>query len=294
VNYENNGCWTRLRRVAGAGILILAASPGRADAPADKSGYHLFHPTPPDQMRELSTDRPDQTESAFTVDAGHFQVEMDMGSATFDHDRAGGGNAQTTAWGTLINLKAGLLNNADIQFVIEPYVQWRSEDLVGGVADESSGVGDFQTRLKVNLWGNDGGKTALAVMPYVKWPLPASSLRNGETEGGVIIPLAVELPLGWGMGLMTEFDFVADGSSGFDTEYFNTITLSHDLAGNLGGYIEFAALVTPEGGGEWQGQADLGFTYALNANTQFDLGCNFGVTSSAPDYAPFIGIALRF
>jgi hypothetical protein len=42
---------------------------------ADKSGYHLFRPTPRELMRELSTDRPDQTESAYTVDAGHVQLE---------------------------------------------------------------------------------------------------------------------------------------------------------------------------------------------------------------------------
>ena len=44
---------------------------------ADKSIYTLFHPTPREWMREMSTDRPDQTESPNTVDAGHFQVELD-------------------------------------------------------------------------------------------------------------------------------------------------------------------------------------------------------------------------
>ena len=42
----------------------------------DKSSYNLFHPTPDNVMRELTPDRPDKTESPYTVDAGHFQVEM--------------------------------------------------------------------------------------------------------------------------------------------------------------------------------------------------------------------------
>jgi len=42
----------------------------------DKSGYNLFNPTPGNMMRELTPDRPDKTESPFTVDAGHFQPEM--------------------------------------------------------------------------------------------------------------------------------------------------------------------------------------------------------------------------
>ena len=246
-------------------------------------------------MRELSTDRPDQTESPYTVDAGHFQVEMDFVNATFDRDQSGGGDVRTEIWEIApLNLKVGLLNNVDLQFVLESHVRSRVEDRVANTVDEASGFGDVQTRLKINLWGNDGGKTAFAVMPFVKWPLPQSSLRNGQTEGGVILPLAVELPHGWGLGVMTEFDFVRDDGGGVDTEYFNTLTFGHDIAGNLGGYVEFAALVTPESHSGWQGQVALGFTYGFDENTQLDFGCNFGVTRAAPDFNPFIGLSRRF
>ena len=158
------------------------------EAPPDKSIYDLLHPTPRELMREMSTDRPDQTESPYTVDAGHFQVEIDLVSAVFDRDRSGGGDRRTRGWGTAVNLKAGLWNNVDIQFVFDPFVHAQFDDLVAETKETASGFADFQTRLKVNLWGNDGGNTALAIMPFVKWPLPASDLRNGQTEGGVIRP----------------------------------------------------------------------------------------------------------
>jgi hypothetical protein len=263
--------------------------------PVDKSGYHLFHPTPSESMRELSTDRPDQTESAYSVDAGHFQVEMDVVSATFDHDTSGGGSLRTQTWTAGgINLKAGLLNNVDIQFVFEAWTKARVEDEVANTVTESEGTGDLQTRLKINLWGNDGGRTALAIMPFVKWPLSESDVRNGKTEGGLIIPFAADLGGGWGLGAMTEFDFISDGNGGRDTEYFNTITAGRDLCGNLGGYVEFAALVAPESGTDWQGQLGLGFTYGLCEDARLDFGCNFGVTESAPDYNPFLGLSFRF
>ena len=102
------------------------------------------------------------------------------------------------------------------------------------------------------------------------------------------------MPGEWGLGGIVEFDFVSDGNDGRDIEYFNTMALSHDIVGNLGGYVEFAALLTPENGEDWQGQVDLGFTYGLNENTQFDFGCNFGVTESAPDFNPFVGMSVRF
>ena len=119
-------------------------------------------------------------------------------------------------------------------------------------------------------------------------------MRNGKTEGGVIVPLAVELPRGWSMGLMTEFDFVRNDEAGYDTDFVNSITFSHDIVGDLGGYVEFFSVVGTEADSEWQGQADVGFTYALNDNTQLDFGCNFGVTKSAPDFNPFVGLSLRF
>ena len=281
--------------VAGAAVLGQPCTlTGAESENIDKWRYNLFHPTPTDQMRDMSTDRPDQTESAHTVDAGRFQVEMDLVSAVFDRDRSGGGDVQTRGWGTSLNLKAGLLNNVDIQFVLDPYVTVRQKDLQTDATDTTSGFGEFQTRVKINFWGNDGGKTAMAIMPFIKWPLPESDLRNGKTEGGIILPWAVELPAGWGLGGIVEFDFVSDGTDGRDTEYFNTIALSHDIVGDLAGYVEFAVLLTPENGESWLGQVDLGFTYALNKNTQFDFGCNFGVTDSAPDFNPFLGMSVRF
>src|SRR4030095_10847625 len=195
-------------------------------------------------MRGRSTDRPDQTESPYTVDAGHFQVEIDLFSAVFDRDRSGGGNRRTRGWGTSVNLKAGLWNNVDIQFVFDPYVHTQVDDLVAKTKETASGFADFQTRLKVNLWGNDGGKTALAILPFVKWPLPASGLRNGQTEGGVILPLAIELPAGWSTTLMTEYDFVSTRVGGYSTDFVNSITFSHEIVGELDGYTEFFSVVS--------------------------------------------------
>lgn len=265
------------------------------DAAPDKNQFHLFNPTPKALMRELSTDRPDQTESPHTVDAGHVQLEWDLANATFDRDRSGGGDVSTRAYGLAgVNAKIGLLNNVDMQLVLDGHVSSRMTDHVAGTVARDSGFGEMQTRLKINLWGNDGGRTALGLMPFAKWPLPKSGVRNGEIEGGVILPFGMDLGAGWGLGAQTEVDIVSDGLSGHDFEYFNTLTVGRDLIGSLAFYLEFAALVTPESGGEWQGQVDLGFTYGIGDNTQLDLGCNFGVTEAAPDFNPFLGLTVRF
>jgi len=274
--------------------LLVSAAVG-AETAIDKRGYTLTNPTPAAQMRELSTDRPDQTESAYTVDAGHFQFELDFLNYTQDRDESGGGDVRTRLLNIApVNLKLGLLNTVDVQLMIDPRVESRIEDRRAGTTMRASGFGEVATRLKINLWGNDGGSTALAIMPFVKWPLSASAVRNGETEGGVIVPFALELPAGWGLGAMTEVDFVSDGRSGYETEFVNSITFARDLTERLGGYVEFFTVTSRASGFKWQGQFDVGVTYALGKDTQLDFGCNFGVTKSAPDFQPFVGISRRY
>ena len=242
-------------------------------------------------LRELSTDRPDQTESPYTVDAGRWQVELDVANLTLDRDA----HVRTRVWSFgALNLKTGLTPRMDLQMLFDTHLDLRVEDRRTGAVVRARGFGDITTRLKINVWGNDGGKTALAIMPFVKWPLSASDLRNGEIEGGLIIPFAMELPGGWGLGAMTEVDWVSDGSGGYDTEWLNTITFGRDFGPRWGGYIELAALTGDAGGFRWQGQLDLGFTYALGEHGQLDFGCNFGITDAAPDYQPFLGYSRKF
>lgn len=288
----------RLLTLAAAVALVPLAATAQAAAPAatDKRAYTLINPTPAALMRELSTDRPDQTESPHTVDAGHFQLEMDFLNFTHDRDTGGGADMRSRTWALApLNLKLGLLNGVDLQLMLDSYVRSRVEDRAARITEKASGFGDVTTRLKMNLWGNDGGKTAFALMPFVKWPLSASNLRNGKTEGGLIVPLGIELAEGWGMGLMTELDFVRNAANtGYDREWVNSVTVSHDLTEKLGGYVEFFTVTGSARGFKWQGQLDVGLTYALRSNVQLDAGCNFGVTKSAPDYQPFVGLSYRY
>lgn len=280
-----------------AGGPEAVAGPAAPAGSPDKSGYHLFHPVPREFLRDMSTDRPDKTESAYTVDAGHFQLEMDFFNYTHErYDADTGADTRTDTWNVApFNLKAGLLNNVDLQVIFDSYLQEQTEDRTAGTTERTSGIGDTTVRVKVNLWGNDGDRTALAVMPFVKAPTNSAGLGNNSVEGGLIVPLAVELGGGWNMGVMTEVDVVRDESgSGHRPEFINSITFSRNIAGKLGGYVEFFSSVNGERGFGWEGTADVGLTYALTADMQLDGGCNFGVTRAADDVNPFLGLSVRF
>ena len=179
-----------IKRVVIAATVCTAAFGADAQetngVPPDKSGYNLFNPVPENLMRDLSPDRPDQTESAYTVDAGHYQLEMDF--VNFTYDKTDGTTTKTWEVGDF-NFKAGLLNNVDVQLVYDNYLDVHTEDN-SGKSTTQSGFGDFTTRLKVNLWGDDGGKTAFALLPYVTFPTTQSAQRRVCGRRGTLFGLA--------------------------------------------------------------------------------------------------------
>ena len=121
-------------KLSAAASFALAASAfaGQKTArSADKRQYHLFNPTPANLMREMSTDRPDKTEGAYTVDAGHFQIESDLFAYSSDHDTADGADTRVDAFTVAaVNVKAGLLNWKDLQLVLDTYNHVTTEDRV--------------------------------------------------------------------------------------------------------------------------------------------------------------------
>lgn len=283
---------TSFASFSAAFLCLLSAT---AFAEGNKSAYHLFHPTPRDEMRELSTDRPDKTESPYTVDAGHFQIEADLATFTRDHNRIAGENTVTRAWNAgVVNLKAGLTSDIDVQLVLDGYVRERVTDRQAGSRETTDGFGDTTLRLKYNVWGNDSGADALAIMPFIKLPTNSNELGNDSVEGGIILPYARDLGNGYGLGLMTQMDRVRDQEDrGYSTSFINTATIGVDLTEKLGSYYEIATERNSDLG-RWIVTFDLGLTYAVTDDLQLDAGMNLGLTDAADDFNPFIGFSYRY
>ena len=278
-----------LTAAAGGALAAWLAMPsvtrGQDAGPAtDKSRYTLFDPTPRALMREMSTDRPDTTESPYTVDAGHVQVESSFVDYTRDDD------GDFEALSVLpTNLKIGLTNNMDLQLAFEPYVR---EEFEG---DHVDGFGATQLRLKINLWGNDGGDTAFAVMPFVQFPTEDDDFgATDHVQGGVILPLALTLPNDWSLGLMAEFDAVRDGADeDYELQFVHTATVGRTIVGDLGGYVEYIGVTDTEEGTGYVSLIGGGLTYGASDNVQLDCGVNFGLSEGADDFNVFAGVSIR-
>ncbi|MDB6070697.1 MAG: hypothetical protein JWL81_1868 [Verrucomicrobiales bacterium] len=238
-------------------------------------------PPAPPELREMSTDRPDTTESPFTVDAGHFQFELEIAA----WERSG---RHTTLNLGELNLKAGMTSSTDLQLVLPLYSRTQH-------SDGPEGFGDVTVRLKHNLWGNDGGPTAFGIMPFLKIPTARSGLGNGAVEGGLILPFSFSLPGNWDAAVMSEIDFAADDEGDHHHAVFVTsFTTSHAITENTAGFMELVSVLDTRSGSGAQAYFNTGLTWKPSARWQLDGGLRTGLTADSADFTPFLGCSAKF
>lgn len=278
---------------------VAAAFVSSAAMAQEKSRYSLFDPTPDRLLRDMTTDRPDATESPFTVDAGRVQVETGLIGFSRSHADPNGAVSESYEFATT-NVRVGLTDRVELNVVWQPYgiTRTRQRAPLGTLRD--SGIGGLDLRAKVNLWGNDTFDrqgSALALLPYVSLPTDRHNGISPEyVEGGLIVPLALKLSDKLGLGLNGGVSWVrSDAASDHRAEYLASASLAYEWTDKLGTYYEVAARFNVDD--PQSSEAVLlgtGVTYALADNLQLDAGVNIGVTSAADRINPFIGLSRRF
>ena len=256
-----------------AGAVVLLAAAGTAFA-QDRSRYTLFNPTPDRLLRDLTTDRPDITETPFTVDAGHIQFESTLFGYSRGRDDDG---ATVETWEVAVtNVRIGLTSNIEAGFVWQPYgvVRTQRPDPLGTL--RQSGIGGLELRGKINLWGNDTfgkpGSTALALLPFVTLP---TDRHNGVSpeflDGGLVVPFAVKLTDKFGLGLNAGVVRIrTDATASYHTEFTLSASLSYEWSETFGTYYEVATRLNTD---DERGDPVIlgtGFTYRLSKNIQFE------------------------
>lgn len=282
--------------VGGRTGLRWTSAPRVAD---DKSQFTLFNRTPDRLLRDLTTDRPDTTESPFTVDAGRVQIESNLIGYARSRPDGDGAFADIYELGTT-NIRIGVTTAAEVNVVWQPYgiVRTRTPDPVD--ATRSSGVGGLELRAKYNFWGNDAfeapGSTAFGILPFVSLPTDrGNGISPDHVTGGFILPFAVKLTDKFGLGLNAGVDLVRnEDTDGYHPEYLASASLSYGWTEQLSTYYEIAGRFgTRDPRGDTVVLA-TGFTYQFTKNLQIDAGINVGVTDAADRINPFAGITTRF
>ncbi len=276
--------------------VALAAVASRAEEPQpDKSGYSLFNPTPTDHMRSFNTDRPTKANVPWTVDAGHYQVESDTVFFTHDHDNAA--RITQRSWNTPDPIvKVGLTDRVQLDLLFSGlYNRTELTDRRTGTRRRLEGFGDVSLRTKVNLWGNEGGTTAFAVMPYVKLPTNTGHIGNNQVEEGVTAPFAISAPLDLTVIVMPSFDDLKNANDhGRHAHFSQLINVNRTIIENVTGFVEFYADESGSRGPANFYTLDFGLAWQFAPNWQIDAGTYVGLNRAAPDLQAYVGVAHRF
>jgi hypothetical protein len=283
-----------LSRLARADDATAPNAPVPNASVPDKSGYNLFDPTPDDDMRKFTPDRPTKGYSVRTVDAGHIEIETDFVSYAYSR-YLGITTHSFEAFDP--NLKIGITDWADFEIQFNGLQSQRSFDSATGAVAHGDGFGDVFLRTKINLFGNDSGPMGLAIIPYVKVPSSVPVISNGAVESGLIAPLALRLPQDYIVTLMTEVDELKNTDDGRRyTNFVNLIGVSHPLPG-IEGANAMVELFSSAGTDPASPQIytfDAGMNFRLDKHTILDVGLNLGLNKAAPKAQIYSGISVRF
>jgi hypothetical protein len=274
------------------------AEDGTASGPGvpDKSGYSLLDPTPDDEMRKFTPDRPTKGYSVRTIDAGHFELESDLVNYTYSKYL---GISSRSLQALDPTFKMGVTNWMDLELQFNGLQSSRSfdsESSSSSTVAHGMGFGDVVLRTKMNVFGNDDGPAGLAVIPYVKLPSSVPVISNGAVEGGLIVPLALRLPQDYLVTLMTEVDALQDAAGRRYPNFVNLVGVSHPLPGFEGAnaMVELyssagTSRVTPP-----IYTFDLGMNFPLDKHMILDVGLNLGLNKAAPKLQIYTGISVRY
>ncbi|HEY6160953.1 MAG TPA: hypothetical protein VI112_07010 [Bacteroidia bacterium] len=237
------------------------------------------------KLRPLSPDRPHQTESPYTTDKGHFQVEADL--LNFERQHV---NDSLDLQGTGIfffNAKFGITKNSDVELLTGTV---QLDHYPGSdIPNERTFFPDLLFRYKYNLLGNDSGKTAIALMPTLRI---SNFVRDTfKVQAGQLLINAEREFEHFGLGYtggLSNFTFQP-----FFTrcEFFSTVSLDYSLVGELHHFVEVSYRYGRSNPVLHNYSFDSGFTFTPGENLQFDLGFYYFIPARQPFL--FIGGTFR-
>jgi hypothetical protein len=277
-------------------ILLAALCCNSLACAALAEDYNLFNPVPDDKMRTMSTERPSISDSPYTIDSGHLQLETSVLSSTHDSTCAGGGCVKTNflSAGNATTIRLGLTQSSEIQVIGDLYDRLTVSDKTNHTRNRNDGYGDTVVRYKYNLWGNDGNGTAIAILPYVKIPTNQNDLGNHDVEGGVNIPYSWTIDEQWSIGGTSGISRLHDDDNGgYVMGYSNIGFVNYNFTEKFSGFTELATF-REEDHPQWNNTIGAGVVYAVNPNLNIDSDVNIGISRAADDVNWLTGFSYRY
>jgi hypothetical protein len=208
------------------------------------------------------------TETPDTIPPGQFLLRVDAISAGLDPNSPAPNQARAlgVAWPLLAG---GITQDVDFEFGTQFFVQ-DTADLLGDNKTHS-GIGEFTLRSKWTFWRDSDSQQAAALIPYVNLPTRSQVAGNGHTEGGLILPWAVQINPDVTAGAMAEMDELRNvANTRYETRLYASGVLQAKIAGKLGAYGEVTLATSTAGSATTWGTLNAGATLSASSNFQWD------------------------
>lgn len=236
------------------------------------------------EIPEMVTDRPDQTESSAVVPVKRFQVETGF---VLESDLEGDTKTNEFAYNTTL-LRIGIFSNTELRLGFD-YLGIDIENETVDYTYSAAGFGPVYAGFKSKLLDGKGMIPEIAflgglVMPFTskaefKPSYTAASLRFAFSH-----TLSERFSLGYNLG--SEWD----GESPIP-EYYYSLALGIGFTDVIGAFVESFGTIPEKGKSE--NLVDAGFTFLLTDNFQLDISGGLGLNDEAIDKFIGFGLSIR-
>ncbi len=229
----------------------------------------------PTTRDEISTDRPDVTNSSLVVPAGSLQIENGVNFSARDGSRF--------VDGTNTRLRAGIANCLELLVDVPTY-------FANVRGPEGSGFSDVAPALKWQI-SPIPGKVDLSAVFGVALPTGSTGIAGRGAQPYLQFPWSWELHCGWGLsGMFTEFIRPSEPTSKLVTEA--TFVIEKKVTERASLFVEYVGDY-PANGSPAQ-LLNSGGVYRLTPTQQVDFHVAVGLNHNAPSYIAGIGYSVRF
>ncbi len=222
----------------------------------------------------IQTDRPDQTETPFTVPKKHFQMETGFSFEQTDK------NTKTFTQPSIL-FKYGINDHFEAGVITELTTIKSNQSI--------SGLSPVTVRFKEKISDEKGFLPTTSFIGYLTIPFLASKDFKA-TYFAPAFRFTMQHTLSKKVSLGYNFGAEWDGKSA-EPIFIYTLSAGYSLSNKVGAFTEVYGFAPQQSKADHR--FDCGFNYLLRQNVLFDISGGVGLTENAPDYFIALGFSFR-